>query len=193
MEADRTRITTTASRMVTARAWLSTRLALSRSSWPLRRATMAETATFMERKRARAMNLGWVQRPTAAMAAEPSVPTMMVSMTPTRATRKDSRMEGQAIWRVSRRIRGAGGISPLGSSRPRRLRPSKSRRRAWNKGSPAFGGNSPCFLCITTFLIPIVPLFWRNASRRRGAAGVTPSGGGAWRERLVPSTRAEGR
>ena len=46
----------------------STRLAPSRSPSPLRRATTAETATFMERNTASPRNFGWVLKPTAAMA-----------------------------------------------------------------------------------------------------------------------------
>jgi hypothetical protein len=53
---------------VMSRHMRTTRLALSRSPAPLRRATMAETATFSERKRARPSILGWMVRPTAAMA-----------------------------------------------------------------------------------------------------------------------------
>ena len=61
-------LTTTVSRRVTSRAMRTTRLAPSRSPSPLRRATTAETATFMERKMARPRNFGWVLKPTAAMA-----------------------------------------------------------------------------------------------------------------------------
>ena len=57
----------------------------SRSPSPLRRATMALTATFTERKTARQMNFGYPVRPMAAMAAAPSDDTIMVSTTLTSA------------------------------------------------------------------------------------------------------------
>ena len=89
-------VITTVSTTVIKIACTRTRFAPSRSPSPLRRATMALTATFTERKTARQMNFGCLVRPMAAMAAAPSDDTIMVSTTLTSATRKDSSVEGHA-------------------------------------------------------------------------------------------------
>ena len=112
-KATKTALTATVSSKVTNRAMRTSRLALSRSPAPLRRATMADTATFMERKTARPKNLGWVESPTAAMANEPREPTMIVSTRPARHTKKDSNTEGQATFKASRTMRPLGGTSPI--------------------------------------------------------------------------------
>ena len=61
------------------------------------------------------MNFGWVQSPTAVMAWEPKLPTIMVSTMPTKAIKKDSTIEGQAIETELRINSLCGGISPSGS------------------------------------------------------------------------------
>ena len=72
-------------------------LASMRCMAPLRRATMAVTDTFRLMMMASTIILGWLVRPTAAMAPAPSAETMMVSMTPTRPTSTASSVEGQAM------------------------------------------------------------------------------------------------
>ena len=93
-----------------------TRTALSRFCSPLRRATNAEIAVLIARKIARPMNFGCCVRPTAAIAYEPSVLTMIVSIKPTSATRNDSTTEGHATPMVSPRSDFTGGISPAAGS-----------------------------------------------------------------------------
>ena len=83
--------------VINSRDCRSVRLALSRSFSPRRRETTAVMPTFKDMKRASTIKRGWFVSPTAAMAAEPSTPTMMVSAKLTRAMRKDSHMEGQAM------------------------------------------------------------------------------------------------
>ena len=56
--------------------------------------------TFMAKKRDRPKNFGCVVRPMAATAEEPKEDTIKESISPVRAVKKDSRIAGQAIWRV---------------------------------------------------------------------------------------------
>ena len=113
-KATQTTLTMTVMTRVIMSACISTRLAASRSPSPFRCATIAETATLSEMKKASPINFGWVVSPTAAIAASPSPLTMMVSINPTSATRKDSKMEGHAILMVVFKIVRSEGISPAG-------------------------------------------------------------------------------
>ncbi len=67
---------------------------------PLRRATKAETATPVAKKRASPTNLGCVVKPTAATALAPRELTIKESTSPASATKKDSTIAGQAILMV---------------------------------------------------------------------------------------------
>ena len=103
-------------------AIISTWLAPSRSFWPLRRATSADTDTFSAMKRDRAMNLGWVVRPTEATAAAPRVLTISESIKPARATNTLSITAGQAM---SKAHSTCWGLPPNSAAMPRGFSVSK--------------------------------------------------------------------
>ena len=154
------------SAMVMIRAWTRMLLALSRLFSPLRLATRAETATFKEIKTARQMNFGWVVSPTAAMAKEPRELTITVSISPTNATRKDSKMEGQATSRALRNIARPGGMSPKGSE-PWRKRFTSNNRSAREPAAamkpPSFQNKSCVENNFTIKLFPTQLIFRKSA------------------------------
>lgn len=71
-------------------------LALSSFSSPWRLATRADTAALIEKNIDKAINFGWVVRPTAATALGPMDETMKVSMMPAIDIKKNSKTAGQA-------------------------------------------------------------------------------------------------
>ncbi len=79
-------------------------LACRWSCSPLRRATRADTATLIPKKRVRPMNFGWTVSPTAAIAVSPSADTIMVSIIPARVTKSISAIAGQATDKALRLI-----------------------------------------------------------------------------------------
>ena len=78
-------------------------LAFSLFFCPKRLAAKALTAILLDKNKAKAINLGWVVRPTAATAYVPSVLTIIVSIIPAKATKKLSSTAGQAI-RIASKI-----------------------------------------------------------------------------------------
>ena len=80
-------------KMAISRVWLAPFLSFS----PRLLATIAETDTFMAMNKAIPKNLGWVVSPTAATAWWPRALTIRESISPARATKKDSSTEGHAI------------------------------------------------------------------------------------------------
>ena len=87
--------------MLSISACLRIRFALSCRPAPLLRATIAIAPVLSERNRVDMRNLGWVDRPTAVVAQEPSEPTMIWSAMLVSCVSISSMKEGQAMLMTS--------------------------------------------------------------------------------------------
>ena len=81
-----------------ANAVTKTVLAEFLSSSPFRRATSADTATFIEKKNDSPINFGWFVSPTAAIASFPKLETINVSISPVSVIKKLSKTDGHATF-----------------------------------------------------------------------------------------------